>query len=137
MVKHKWYEYAAPSETGSAVVFLISRQQIIDLHYPDWYRRTIAAGKAVVDRSPTAYDLCVEDWVVINWAEPVDMVAVMSDPGLKAKYHGANIRCPTCGFAGRLDLEPALAAVFHDSVWWSPKSAPDRGIWECVECWLK
>lgn len=137
MIKHKWYEYVEPSEDGSSTLLLINRRQIIDLYYPYWRRRMIADGKAVIDRSPTAFDLCVEDWVTIHWARPVDMVATTSDPDLKAKYHGASIRCPTCGFPGHLDTAPAPAAVFHDSVWWNPKSAPDHGSWECVDCWLK
>ncbi len=61
----KW-SYAEPTsaDDSTPIEFIFTEEEIIKMYFPYWKERMIKAGKEHL----ISKELCIEDWVIINWA---------------------------------------------------------------------
>jgi|AntDeeMinimDraft_6_1070357.scaffolds.fasta_scaffold07717_1 hypothetical protein len=61
----KHYKICYPDDEGNNVDEILSERDIIKQYFDFWSRRMSAVGKEHL----ISYENCIEDWVVVNWAE--------------------------------------------------------------------
>lgn len=63
-------------------VLTISEQQILDRYWPYWYNRMVR--KYGPDHHLITEQNCIDDWVIVNWAWPVE------DSNVSQKHDSSN-----------------------------------------------
>lgn len=61
------WRYLEMGSDGQPVVVTMSEEDIIREYYPYWQEQMRRAGKA----DQISEQGCIEDWVVVHWAEPL------------------------------------------------------------------
>jgi hypothetical protein len=64
-----YLEPTGPDGCGEPVVITKTEQEILNEYYPDWSRRMLKI--ALTRPIEISHDACIEDWVVVNWAQRV------------------------------------------------------------------
>ena len=67
MRKWKWEEPADESATSS-VTIVVTEEEIIRDYYPWWKAKMESLGR----HDKISHENCIEDFVIINWAEEVN-----------------------------------------------------------------
>ena len=62
------WRYIEPGENNEPIEHIVSDDTILDTYYPWWIEQMKKAGK---ERLISAQN-CIDDWVVVHWAERVD-----------------------------------------------------------------
>lgn len=62
----KYWSYVEPAAPGLHVIVTLSEADILATYYPYWRGLMRRAGKAALISEAN----CIEDWVVVHWAEP-------------------------------------------------------------------
>ena len=71
--RFKYFKYV-PEDAGKSRMVVINRDEIIEQFYDTWEKAVIESGKGyALDGLSKAMKrkLCVEDWIIINYAMPV------------------------------------------------------------------
>jgi hypothetical protein len=63
------WRYIEPTsaEDSTAVVFVVTDEEILAIYWDYWVEQMVAVGKLLM----ATPENCIEDFVVVNWAEPV------------------------------------------------------------------
>lgn len=64
----KVWRHVSPGEDGQPIVTVMTEAQIIAEYYPFWCEQMKKVGKADLISEQS----CIDDWVVVHWAEEVD-----------------------------------------------------------------
>lgn len=62
------WQYTEPGDDGKAVTKVVTDAEIMATFYPWWCSQMEKVGKAHFISPQT----CIEDWVVVHWAWPVE-----------------------------------------------------------------
>lgn len=71
--KFKYFKYV-PEDAGKSRMVVVNREEILDQFYDIWEKAVIESGKGHALEglsSAMKRKLCVEDWIIINYAMPV------------------------------------------------------------------
>jgi hypothetical protein len=63
----KYYNYTEFNDDDNPEIIL-SEKEILDLYFPHWLSMMAKAGKTL---PPDAEQVCIDDWVVVHWAQEV------------------------------------------------------------------
>lgn len=61
------WRYIEPGDNNTVVGHEYSEDEIIRLYFPYWCEQMVKAGKG----QDISRQACIEDWVVVNWAERI------------------------------------------------------------------
>lgn len=65
----KYYTYTEyDGEDNPEKDIVLSEKEILDQYFPHWLSMMAKAGKNL---PPNAEQICIDDWVVVNWAQEV------------------------------------------------------------------
>ena len=64
----KYYKYTEFNDDDNPE-FVLSEKDILDIYFPHWFKMMVKAGKTL---PPNAEQVCIDDWVVVNWAVEVE-----------------------------------------------------------------
>jgi hypothetical protein len=64
----RYYSYNEMDDNGENLVITLSEEDVRKQYWPYWYGRMCERfGKDVVDEK-YAFEDCLDDWIVVNWA---------------------------------------------------------------------
>lgn len=61
----KYYSTIDPDENGNVIEEVWSEQDILDHYWEHWCRNMVLVDK----RDIISLENCIDDWIVVNWAE--------------------------------------------------------------------
>ena len=64
----KYYKYTEFNDDDNPK-FVLSEKDILDIYFPHWCKMMAKAG---YNMPPNAEQVCIDDWVVVNWAVEVE-----------------------------------------------------------------
>ena len=71
--RFKYFKYV-PEDAGKSRMVVVTRDEILDMFYDEWIKQVEDCGKGEVLEcisNSQKRKLCVEDWIIINYAMPV------------------------------------------------------------------